>query len=72
MFRWLRRNKTDIILGVQFGLFRHFTTVGIWSTYLLIGNILGVPIGWLSIIITMVMAMASTVGLTVWFHRTKV
>ena len=71
MFKWFKRNKKAIVCGIQLGLFLHFTTVGFWATYLLIAYNLNVPIEWSSIIATMLVALASTLGLSVWLGHVK-
>ena len=67
--KWFRKNKQEIIFGVQSILVVCPMIIGFWITYQSILHHIGVPLKWWSIVIAMTLAILSTVGTFAWVAK---
>ena len=64
-----KKTKEAIINGIQFFLMIYTMTAGFWFEYLWIWCKVGLPMEWWSLLLTMVLAIASVFGLCRWIRN---
>ena len=67
--KWLRKHKEAIVDGVKFYVLMHTMVFGFWWTYIWLWWLIGLPIVWWSIVITIALSFLSTFGFCQWCTR---
>jgi uncharacterized membrane protein len=67
--KWIKEHKKEIIGGVQFFLITQMMVQGFWFTFLWIWFVVGLPIEWRALLITILLALLSAFGLYQWVTK---
>lgn len=69
--KWLKKHKDEIINGTQVFLVVNSMVDGFWFNYLLIWYMVGLPLEWYWIVVTLVLGGLSVIGLVRWCYKTN-
>lgn len=70
--KWLRKNKAEILDGVQIVIILHTMLQGFWFDFLLAWSKSGLPMEWWAVVITLVLAALSLFVFFYWcIQRSK-
>lgn len=66
IMKWIKKHKNDIADGVKFFVMMYTMVFGFWWTYMWVWYLVGLPIAWWSMAITLALGLLSLFGFCQW------